>query len=85
MARGKSCAVKTISFRTKRGKRVTFRGRKGGQSKHGGNCANKADTAGEKRAQSVFRSAARHCHQSSRRARNACVRTNMGKGRGQRF
>lgn len=77
MAKGKSCTIHTIHFRTKRGKHVVFRGRKGGQQKHGGHCPNKADTAGEKRAQRAFAKAARHCHQANRRSRNACVRSHM--------
>lgn len=37
----KSCTPQTISFRTKRGKTVSFKGRSAGQQKAGGKCSNK--------------------------------------------
>jgi ABC-type histidine transport system ATPase subunit len=73
----KSCSIRTISFRTKRGKHVSFRGRSGGQKRAGGVCANVADKPGEKRAQREFAKVARHCHGKSRAKRNACVRAGM--------
>lgn len=76
MAKGKSCMVRTIHFKA-HGKHVVFRGRTGGQTSHGGVCATKADKPGEKRAQRSFARAARGCRQSSRRARNACVKHRM--------
>lgn len=72
----KSCVVRTIHFKA-HGRHVVFRGRPGGQTSHGGVCGVKADKPGEKRAQREFARAARRCTQSSRRARNACVRAKM--------
>jgi hypothetical protein len=77
MKRGKSCTMKMIHFRTGRGKRVTFRGRPGGQKKHGGYCANVADKAGEKAQQRRFARAARMCKGRSRAKRNACVKSKL--------
>ena len=39
--KSRGCAPTAIRFRTKRGKVVTFRGRPGGDSKHGGKCVHK--------------------------------------------
>lgn len=71
----KSCTVHKISFKTKRGRRVTFHGRSGGQKRAGGICANKSDTAGEKRVQRAFAKAARSksCPKRPGKRRGACV------------
>jgi hypothetical protein len=37
----RGCAPTAIRFKTKRGKTVSFTGRPGGDSKHGGKCAHK--------------------------------------------
>lgn len=73
----KTCQLRTIHFKTKRGKSVVFRGRTGGQKSHGGICATKPDKPGEKRQQRIFGAAARKCHGRSRRVRNACVRAKL--------
>jgi hypothetical protein len=40
--KSRGCSPIRISFRTKRGKAVSFTGRGGGDKKHGGKCAHKA-------------------------------------------
>ena len=40
--KSRGCSPSRISFRTKRGKTVSFVGRGGGDKKHGGKCAHKA-------------------------------------------
>lgn len=59
----KSCTRKLIRIKTKRGRVITFMGRKGGQTKAGGKCANQARrvTAGQRAARRAIAGAGRAC------------------------
>ncbi len=75
MAKSKGCSVQTISFKKKRGGKVVFKGRPGGQKKHGGVCENKARKRTPQ--MSAIARAGRACKKSGRpgTAKNiACVR-----------
>lgn len=69
----RGCSVGTISFRTKRGKRIEFRGRSGTS------CGPRKKPSTRHLAvfKKAFKAAAKKCHQSSRKARNACVRAKL--------
>lgn len=73
----KTCSVEKISFKTKRGRRIEFMGRPGGQEKFGGKCKNKArPRTGWQR---IFAKVADKCSGKSRAKRNACVRAGLRK------
>ena len=80
MARERSCTRKLIRIKTKRGRVVTFYGRKGGQTKAGGKCANKARriTAGQRAARKAIAGAGRACrnigHPGDKGRNTACVK-----------
>lgn len=63
---GGSCTRQRISFKTKRGKTVTFMGRPGGMAQAGGSCSNlKRSTAHLKTFKSAFKKAVSACGKAS--------------------
>lgn len=74
----KGCGVQQIRFKTKRGRTVSFRGRPGGQTKAGGDCATKARhfSRSARLMQGAIRTAAKKCKGTGKvgsSRRTACV------------
>ncbi len=78
MARkSKACRVATISFETRRGREVSFRGHKGAS------CAprKKPSTKHLRHYKNILKTAAKHCKGKSRGAFRACMKSTMPKVR----
>jgi hypothetical protein len=73
----KGCGVQTIRFKTKRGRAVEFKGRPGGQTSSGGDCAPKRRnfSRSARLMQGAIRTAAKKCSgKVGSRQRTACVK-----------
>ena len=69
-----SCSVTAIRFKTRRGKTISFRGRRGGMTTAGGKCSPKVRRTGHlARWKKAMRSAARSCKGRGRGAFRKCV------------